>query len=128
MHGQLHFRAANSDLRGSAGVLRLLLFNRGGRIVRLISSGFPTTFRKKRTSAGNKYYYKSVHSYIIKLLNLGIAKETKIGVDLCEPCDRGDRNFDVASLGEGNHGGGEAGLEEYRVSSRSHGCDNGGSL
>lgn len=62
MHGQLHFRAANSDLRGSAGVLRLLLFNRGGRIVRLISSGFPTTFRKKRTSAGNKYYYKSVHS------------------------------------------------------------------
>lgn len=41
------------------------------------------------------------------MLNLGIAKETKIGVDLCEPCDRGDRNFDVASLGEGNHGGGE---------------------
>lgn len=52
---------------------------------------------------------------------------TKI-VDLCESfCDRGDRNFEVLLGGqEGNHGG-ETGLEEYKVSSRSHGCDNGGS-
>lgn len=52
---------------------------------------------------------------------------TKI-VDLCESfCDRGDRNFEVLLGGqEGNHRG-ETGLEEYKVSSRSHGCDNGGS-
>lgn len=44
-----------------------------GRGVRLISSGFPTTFRKKKKKSciyvGNKYY-KSVYIRI-KLLNLG---------------------------------------------------------
>lgn len=38
MHGQLHFRAANSDLRGCAGVLRLLLFNSG--------EGSPVNFQR----------------------------------------------------------------------------------
>lgn len=72
MHGQLHFRTANSDLRGSAGVLRLLLFNSGeGSPVNFQRISHDVSKKEKKSCiyVGNKYY-KSVYIRI-KLLNLG---------------------------------------------------------
>lgn len=108
MHGQLHFRAANSDLRGCAGVLRLLLFNSG--------EGSPVNFQRiyrRRFEKKEKRQWAInivriiVHTRLIESLNL-----ERITLRLIHrkwrksSCVRGDRNFDVASLGGKSRGGG----------------------
>lgn len=110
MHGQLHFRAANSDLRGCAGVLRLLLFNSG--------EGSPVNFQRiyrRRFEKKEKRQWAInivriiVHTLLIESLNL-----ERLRYVWSIESDENRRAFEEIEIStwhplEGSHGEGEEG-------------------